>query len=92
MADLLEFEEPIAVLMKEVEAMSLMPQTAERRRAIAQLEARAVELRGEIYQDAQALAARAGRAPSRPAEHARLRGTPVHGIRGGARRSAVRGR
>lgn len=50
MADLLEFEEPIAVLMKEIEAMTLMPQTPERQKAIRQLESRATELRAEIYQ------------------------------------------
>jgi acetyl-CoA carboxylase carboxyl transferase subunit alpha len=49
MADLLEFEEPIAVLMKEIEAISLMPETPDRRQAIAQLQARATALRGEIY-------------------------------------------
>jgi acetyl-CoA carboxylase carboxyl transferase subunit alpha len=49
MPELLDFEEPIAVLLKEIEAMNLMPQTPERLRAIAQLEARAMELRGEIY-------------------------------------------
>jgi acetyl-CoA carboxylase carboxyl transferase subunit alpha len=48
-ADTFEFEEPIAVLLKEVEAMRLMPQTPDRRAAIARLEARAEELRGEIY-------------------------------------------
>jgi acetyl-CoA carboxylase carboxyl transferase subunit alpha len=49
MPELMDFEEPIAVLLKEIEAMSLMPQTPERIRAIAQLEARASELRVEIY-------------------------------------------
>lgn len=49
MADLMDFEEPIAVLQKEIEAMNLMPQTPERLRAIQQLEARAQELRAEIY-------------------------------------------
>lgn len=49
MAELLDFEEPVAVLMKEIEAMNLMPQTPERRASIAQLEARAQELRAEIY-------------------------------------------
>lgn len=44
-----EFEEPIAVLLKEVEAMRLMPQTPDRRAAIARLEVRADELRAEIY-------------------------------------------
>ncbi|MEO8484601.1 MAG: acetyl-CoA carboxylase carboxyltransferase subunit alpha [Acidobacteriota bacterium] len=49
MADLMDFEEPIAVLHKEIEAMNLMPQTPERLQAIQQLEARAHELRAEIY-------------------------------------------
>jgi acetyl-CoA carboxylase carboxyl transferase subunit alpha len=49
MTDLLDFEEPVGVLLKEVEAMSLMPQTPERRAAIEQLEARARELRREIF-------------------------------------------
>ena len=35
---MLDFEEPVAVLLKEIEAMSLMPQTPERLAAIAQLE------------------------------------------------------
>ena len=49
MAELLDFEEPVAVLMKEIEALSLMPATPERQAAVAQLEARAVEIRAEIY-------------------------------------------
>ena len=32
--DTLEFEEPIAVLMKEIEALSMLPQTPERQRSI----------------------------------------------------------
>ena len=48
-AEWLDFEEPVAVLWKEVEAMRLMPQTADRKASIARLEARAQELRGEIY-------------------------------------------
>ena len=49
MPDLLDFEEPIGVLLKEIEAISLMPQTPERVDAIARLEARAADLRGELY-------------------------------------------
>lgn len=49
MAELLDFEEPIGVLLKEIEAMALMPQTPERRAAIAQLEARVSELRADIF-------------------------------------------
>ena len=48
-SDLLDFEEPIGVLLKEIEALRLMPQTPERLASIAQLEARANELRTEIY-------------------------------------------
>jgi acetyl-CoA carboxylase carboxyl transferase subunit alpha len=48
-ADLLDFEEPVAVLLKEIEALALMPQTPERLASIAQLESRARELRAEIY-------------------------------------------
>jgi len=47
--DTLEFEEPVAILLKEVEAMRLMPHTPERQATIARLEARAEELRREIF-------------------------------------------
>jgi len=47
--DTMDFEEPVAVLLKEIEALRLMPQTAERRASIARLEARAEELRAEIF-------------------------------------------
>ena len=47
--DTLEFEEPVAILLKEIEALSLMPQTAERLESIEQLDARVVELRSEIF-------------------------------------------
>src|SRR5262245_35128297 len=50
MPDTLDFEEPVNVLLKEVEAMRMMPQTPERMASIARLEARATELRGEIYE------------------------------------------
>jgi len=48
-ADLLEFEEPVGVLLKEIEALALMPQTPARQASIAQLEARVRELRAELY-------------------------------------------
>jgi acetyl-CoA carboxylase carboxyl transferase subunit alpha len=48
--DTLEFEEPIAVLLKEVEAISLLPQTPERQRSIEALNRRIELLREEIYQ------------------------------------------
>src|SRR5215213_4945839 len=47
--ELLEFEEPIGVLLKEIEALSLMPQTADRQRSIDTLRRRADELRIELY-------------------------------------------
>jgi acetyl-CoA carboxylase carboxyl transferase subunit alpha len=51
MPDLLDFEEPVGVLLKEIEALTLMPQTPERQASIAQLQARATQLRAEIYRD-----------------------------------------
>jgi acetyl-CoA carboxylase carboxyl transferase subunit alpha len=48
-ADLLEFEEPIGVLLKEIEALSMLPRTPERERSIQSLHARAEEIRAEIY-------------------------------------------
>ena len=49
MPDLLEFEEPIGVLLKEIEALSLMPRTPDRERSIETLRRRADELRAELY-------------------------------------------
>ena len=47
--DLLEFEEPIGVLLKEIEALSMLPRTPERERSIESLQKRADEIRVEIY-------------------------------------------
>ena len=47
--DTFDFEEPVAVLLKEIEAMGLMPQTEERVASIAQLRRRVTELRAEIF-------------------------------------------
>ena len=49
MPDLLEFEEPIGVLMKEIEALSLMPRTADREKSIESLRNRAEQIRAELY-------------------------------------------
>jgi acetyl-CoA carboxylase carboxyl transferase subunit alpha len=46
----LEFEEPIAVLLKEIEALSMLPQTPERLRSIDSLRLRIDSIRGDIYQ------------------------------------------
>jgi acetyl-CoA carboxylase carboxyl transferase subunit alpha len=47
--DLLEFEEPIGVLLKEIEALSMLPRTPERERSIESLRKRADEIRVELY-------------------------------------------
>jgi acetyl-CoA carboxylase carboxyl transferase subunit alpha len=47
--ELLEFEEPIGVLLKEIEALSMLPQTAERQRSIESLRHRADQIRAELY-------------------------------------------
>ena len=49
MPELLEFEEPIAVLMKEIEALSMLPSTPARDRSIESLRKRADEIRIEIF-------------------------------------------
>src|SRR5918996_2936264 len=47
--DLLEFEEPVGVLLKEIEALSMLPQTAERQQSIDRLHRRIESIRGQIY-------------------------------------------
>jgi acetyl-CoA carboxylase carboxyl transferase subunit alpha len=47
--DILEFEEPVRVLLREVEALSLLPQTPQRVADIARLRQRVDEVRAEIY-------------------------------------------
>jgi acetyl-CoA carboxylase carboxyl transferase subunit alpha len=47
--DTLEFEEPVAVLLKEIEALSMLPQTSERQKSIDSLNRRIEEVRGDIY-------------------------------------------
>ena len=47
--DTLEFEEPIAVLLKEIEALSMLPQTPERQQSIDSVYRRIESIRGEIY-------------------------------------------
>ena len=47
--DLLEFEEPIGVLLKEIEALSMLPQTPERQQSIDGLNRRIESIRGQIY-------------------------------------------
>lgn len=45
----LEFEEPIAVLLKEIEALSLLPQTDAREREIESLRRRVGSIRADLY-------------------------------------------
>ncbi len=49
MPDLLEFEEPIGVLLKEIEALSMLPRTPDRERSIDSLRRRADDIRAELY-------------------------------------------
>ena len=49
--ELLEFEEPVGVLLKEIEALSMLPQTPERIRSIETLRKRADEIRAELYEN-----------------------------------------
>jgi len=47
--DTLEFEEPVAVLLKEIEALSMLPQSPERRQEIDGLSRRITSIRADIY-------------------------------------------
>jgi acetyl-CoA carboxylase carboxyl transferase subunit alpha len=49
MPDLLEFEEPVGVLLKEIEALGMLPRTPERERSIESLRRRAEEIRAELF-------------------------------------------
>ena len=45
----LDFEEPVTILTREIEALRLLPATPERRSTIARLEARVAEVRADIF-------------------------------------------
>ena len=49
--DTLEFEEPIALLLKEIEALSMLPVTPERQHSVDSLHMRIDAIRGEIYKN-----------------------------------------
>ena len=51
MPELLEFEEPVGVLLKEIEALSMLPKTPEREKSIDSLRRRADEIRVELFQN-----------------------------------------
>lgn len=48
-SELLEFEEPIGVLQKEIEALGMLPTTEQRAAEIASLERRVAQIRQELY-------------------------------------------
>jgi acetyl-CoA carboxylase carboxyl transferase subunit alpha len=50
-AETLEFEEPVAVLLKEVEALGMLPKTEQREAEIASLRRRAEQIRADIYRN-----------------------------------------
>jgi acetyl-CoA carboxylase carboxyl transferase subunit alpha len=51
MPDLLEFEEPIGELLKEIEALAALEPSEDRDREIARLEGRVNSMRGELYKN-----------------------------------------
>ena len=51
MPDLLEFEEPIGELLKEIEALAALEPSADRDREIARLEGRVNVMRGDLYRN-----------------------------------------
>jgi acetyl-CoA carboxylase carboxyl transferase subunit alpha len=51
MPELLEFEEPIGVLLKEIEALAALDPSEDRDREITRLESRVSEMRGDLYRN-----------------------------------------
>ena len=51
MPDLLEFEEPIGALLKEIEALAALDKSEERNREIARLESRVNAIREDLYRN-----------------------------------------
>ena len=51
MPDLLEFEEPLAALLKEIEGLSALAPSEDRNREIARLESRVDEMRADLYRN-----------------------------------------
>ena len=87
----LEFEEPIAVLLKEIEALEVLPHTDARDRELEPLQRRVESVRAELYRSLtpwqRVLVARH---PNRPALEDFI--PPVHGLHRDPRRPAIRGR
>ena len=51
MPELLEFEEPIGALLKEIEALATLDRSEDRDRELARLESRVDEIRGDLYRN-----------------------------------------
>src|SRR5688572_27751933 len=67
MPDLLEFEEPIGALLKEIEALAALDPSAERDREIARLESRVGAIREDLYRNLTPWqCVQVARHPSRP--------------------------
>ena len=49
MPELLDFEEPIGVLLKEIEALSMLPESEQRQQDIARLHERIASIRQQLY-------------------------------------------
>ena len=92
MPELLDFEEPVGVLLKEIEAHE--PDAADARAPGVDCRSSSAGHRAprRDLRDAQAVAVRAGRAAPEPALHARLRRAAVHGFHRAPRRPPVRRR
>jgi acetyl-CoA carboxylase carboxyl transferase subunit alpha len=87
MSELLDFEEPVGVLLKEIEALSMLPENDQRRGDIRRLQQRITSIRGEIYSRLTPWQrVQVARHPSRPAtldyvEHLCTNFVEIHGDR-----------
>ena len=86
MAETLDFEEPIAKLLKELDSLTVLPRTDGNQRAIDALRQPPRHGAGRGLRVAHAVAARAGRAPSEPARSRRVHRAAVHRVRRDSRR------
>src|SRR4026208_1147859 len=67
MPDLLEFEEPIGELLKEIEALAALEPSEDRDKEIARLESRVNDIRGDLYRNlTPRQRVQVARHPSRP--------------------------
>ena len=92
MAEPLEFEEPIAALLREIDELAELPQTDARDRQIETLRRRIETVRAGPLCVPDAVAARARRQASRASQPRGLHPAVVHRLCRDSRRSAVRRR